>query len=622
MDDKKPEPSVLEHSATVERQDSLAAVRADIDQMRAQLIEQEHRTPYVALNAYRYFGKKSAKGDAAMKALFWRVFAPYTAAMVFAGGGGIIAGVTAYIAYQQVQRLSQQNELIELQAQLAAIARQADLEQQSAARAYDEITRILDQNASAGAIVDALDRLPEAMVMPVTIVDPSWSPTTSADGRARFRTIPDTKTVYPNLVPLAQRLLTFAKSDRPAKDTYWSDQEIGSVSTGIALALHRVGFGNAVRIPKDGCVWHCIFNEKGLPQNDADEKVHAFRGSRISKSVLAERAGSDRYAQVRVVEGNSTADLRHLRHEQLVGVQLPMLALSKVKLCNVNMSGANLQKAVLRQGCFRGSVLYGAELQGAILNDARLDGAHLSNAQLQGAFLSAYLRGANLVDAQLQGADLMNAHLQGANLRKAQLQGASLSSADLRGADFTSAGLSGATLEFVIDPTTGVPHRELPAFLRYHFGSRAQSPLAISLDVPPAILHEAKFYSIVIVQSPKRPDEVEQWAWWPTHEGAVADLRQRLGDRAEEMIATLVERQTTFTCALVDGVILDLDSLISLYSANATVPPLDQAFATANTNVAAVAERTMNPYRFPSWGDLLALAQHQASERANPKPSE
>ncbi|MBX3360306.1 MAG: hypothetical protein KF912_10465 [Phycisphaeraceae bacterium] len=99
-------------------------------------------------------------------------------------------------------------------------------------------------------------------------------------------------------------------------------------------------------------------------------------------------------------------------------------------------------------------------------------------------------------------------------------------------------------------------------------------------------------------------------------------MRQRLGDRAEEVIATLVVRHTTFTCALIDGVLLDLDSLIGLYSANATVPPLDQAFAKANTNLAAVAERATTPYRFPSWGELLALAQHQASERASPKPSE
>lgn len=620
MDDKNPQPPVLEYRATVEGQDSLAAVRADIDQMRAQLIEQEHRTPYVALNAYRYFGKKSAKGDAAMKALFWRVFAPYTAAMVFAGGGGIIAGVTAYIAYQQVQRLTQQNALIEvqgrlateqnqlvlLQARLATIARQADLEQLSAARAYDEITGILDQNASSGAIMYALDRLPEAMVMPVTIVDPAWSPNHEADELNRDGMTPRTKTVYPNLVPLAQRLLTFAKSDRPANGIRWSNDEVGLVSTGIVHALHRLGFGNAEEIPTAWCVWDCIFDFEGTPRDDADEELNHLRDSRTGVHILAARVGR---------EGQDGPDIRHARAEQLEGVRLP----------GAFLVGAQLQGAFLAGAQLRGTDLSLAHLQGAFLIGAQLQGAELFSAQLQGALLNgAQLQGAELVKAQLQGAFLGGAQLQGADLSMAQLQGADLDRAQLQGADLSMATLSAQKLRFVLDRSRNVALFD---------ENQHEGWPVITIDIPAAMLPEVTFGAVVILDGRSRygfgqvgsltklqlPDEVEAGTWWRTLDAAEADLRQRLGDRADGFISALEERRTTFTDALLDGVLIGQGTLDGFLDDWVT-PPVNEAFAAANTDLAAIAERTSNPYRFPSWEELLALAKQQASERVNDEP--
>jgi hypothetical protein len=97
-------------------------LKGQIDEIETRLIEQEHRTVHVAFNAYKYFGKDVTpeKRKAAMKALFWRVFAPYTMAAIVAGGGTFIAGLSAYFLYQQNQKLEAQTELLKRQTEIAA----------------------------------------------------------------------------------------------------------------------------------------------------------------------------------------------------------------------------------------------------------------------------------------------------------------------------------------------------------------------------------------------------------------------------------------------------------------------------------------------------------------------
>jgi TIR domain/Pentapeptide repeats (8 copies) len=97
----------------------------------------------------------------------------------------------------------------------------------------------------------------------------------------------------------------------------------------------------------------------------------------------------------------------------------------------VDLSGADLRRAILS------SVnLSGADLRRANLSSANLSGANLSNANLSNA---------NLSNADLS-ADLSNANLSNANLSDANLRRAILSSADLSGANLSGAMLGGTVL--------------------------------------------------------------------------------------------------------------------------------------------------------------------------------
>jgi hypothetical protein len=97
----------------------------------------------------------------------------------------------------------------------------------------------------------------------------------------------------------------------------------------------------------------------------------------------------------------------------------------------INLYGAYLVHAYLRD----------ADLTRARLRDAKLIGAILDGADLTGADLShANLDGADLTGADLRDTDLTGAQLDGAKLTGAQLDGAKLTGADLHGAILTEAG--------------------------------------------------------------------------------------------------------------------------------------------------------------------------------------
>ncbi len=93
-----------------------------------------------------------------------------------------------------------------------------------------------------------------------------------------------------------------------------------------------------------------------------------------------------------------------------------------------NLSGVDLQDALLKEadftGCrFRNAVLIGADLQGANLTSCDFQGADLSRADLRGAILRETL----LRDASLSGADLSDTH----GLLGGQLGGTNLAAAKL-----------------------------------------------------------------------------------------------------------------------------------------------------------------------------------------------
>jgi hypothetical protein len=110
---------------------------------------------------------------------------------------------------------------------------------------------------------------------------------------------------------------------------------------------------------------------------------------------------------------------------------------------DVDLSGANLREANLREADLRGANLREADLGEADLRWANLSGADLTGADLSGADLTgADLRGANLVETNLREAILRGANLVKTNLREANLSGAWLEASTLLGTDLTGANLT------------------------------------------------------------------------------------------------------------------------------------------------------------------------------------
>jgi len=143
----------------------------------------------------------------------------------------------------------------------------------------------------------------------------------------------------------------------------------------------------------------------------------------------------------------SDADLYYSEHSSLDLSPLTALRnLTFLDLSGIYLVGVDLnplrQLGSLRQLNLSGADLSGANLRDFNLSSTDLEGACLVNANLRRADLSF----AELNNADLCGADLSNANLHGASLENADLRDATLSCADLNSADLTGADLSGADL--------------------------------------------------------------------------------------------------------------------------------------------------------------------------------
>lgn len=566
---------------------------------------------------------------------YWRLFLAIGSLI-----GAAVLVSQFIVLTEQTQRLTDQNQLIQLEVQLAAITRQADLEQQQAARAYDEITRILDENTSAGAIVNALERLPEAMVMPVTVVDSRWSPT---PGDAAI----GTQTVYPNLRPLAARLLSFAKIERPAQEATWDSNEIGSVSTAICHTLHRLGFGNQPQALEGACVWHAIYDSDGVLQIDANERLNRLRGTGRAVQLLISQPRLGRY-DLNSFEFAESVDLRHIREWQLHGAQFQRASLSRANmqrldlhdtdfesaylddvnlqsailtwanLQNATLSGANLQFAQMMHSSLRSAELDYARLQNADLYSSRMIDANLTGARLYEASLKdVRLQVATLIGAELQGADLTDADLRGADLSGAELQGANLVGAKIQSTNFTKAHLAAERIAVILSVNT----REWWRSDEHIDRAIQQGVPVVEVDVPAASLDNASFGTGVFrarkALEPYRRHVREHPTaemWWEDRAEAEEYLREELGEDADIAISELVERPTEFGGSLLDGVLI-AKSTFEYLSPIATSPTANEAFANANTSLFEIRERTSKPYRFPFWGQLLKLAQDQTAKR-------
>jgi uncharacterized protein YjbI with pentapeptide repeats len=165
-----------------------------------------------------------------------------------------------------------------------------------------------------------------------------------------------------------------------------------------------------------------------------------------------------------VAETNDRLVQKHYRAWQVIASATGLTgdggrkdALQDLNAEQVNLHGAPLSSAFLRNVNLVGAKLANAHMSHADLVDAKLGGAHLEDAELQSALLSqadlssasmtrAVLDDANLLYAQLTNSDLTGAHLVRATLASANLSGAVLKAADLSEAILASAKLVGADL--------------------------------------------------------------------------------------------------------------------------------------------------------------------------------
>ncbi len=111
-----------------------------------------------------------------------------------------------------------------------------------------------------------------------------------------------------------------------------------------------------------------------------------------------------------------------------------ILALENLKIFGSQLTGLNLENAVLPHLDLSGTDLLQANLQNATLIEANLSNSQLIYANLQKAFLEkANFQGADLKLANLKDAQLYQANLSGANLYRANFNGTNLSGANLQG---------------------------------------------------------------------------------------------------------------------------------------------------------------------------------------------
>lgn len=108
-----------------------------------------------------------------------------------------------------------------------------------------------------------------------------------------------------------------------------------------------------------------------------------------------------------------------------------------VDLTGVNLEGALMMGALLTISKLTNANLAGAQLEGAEISMAKIDDADLSGADL---------RYATLAQSRLPGSKLERTDLRWSNLRQTELEGLDLRTAALEGADFTETRLAGADL--------------------------------------------------------------------------------------------------------------------------------------------------------------------------------
>ncbi len=141
-----------------------------------------------------------------------------------------------------------------------------------------------------------------------------------------------------------------------------------------------------------------------------------------------------------------------LNHAKFTGACLQQADLHSANLNSAFLEQANLCRTKLSKVDLRSANLQEADFSWATAADADFSGAHLHRAKLNQINLersklnNSELVGAELMEANLQRASLIGTNLTGANLREAHLEEANLRDAILVGSNLTEADLSAAYL--------------------------------------------------------------------------------------------------------------------------------------------------------------------------------
>ncbi len=355
----------------------------------------------------------------------------FAAALAMAGSVAIIS--TFAVQYLQVDRLTEQNKLIRMQAELAEIDQRYTYEMDQAQGDYREIVEILsDSKASSQSQAYAINKIPTVMRMSVTRSD-GIDQSASEDGEEEYKI--KLKTEYPNVTRLRDRLKTYLLDDRelslleqsgllrkyggrdeiPHAEAMRATVSLNVVSQALASTLHQLG-------PTDG---------------ESASEVN---------SLWNRKSGSDLpLCELRQVADNSLGqEAIDLRHIELTGAQLPGVDLSSSNMQRERVLHGNLKGALFVRSDLREANFDGTDLRGAIMVAARMSGASFSNVKLQGAFMpDAVMQNVMLGGADLRGANLNDSSIQGSSLDGSDLKGAILDNVDMRGASFRGVDLQG-----------------------------------------------------------------------------------------------------------------------------------------------------------------------------------
>lgn len=267
---------------------------------------------------------------------------------------------------------------------------------------------------------------------------------------------------------------------------------------------------------------------KGPPLKDPQPTKH-----RLLLSPAALAASLQKHQ--RYVRRQSGGMRAFLRFANLPGEDLTARLLDEIDLTGANLRGAILRQASAADASFfaadlsfadmtliRGprADLRGAVLSGACLRNALLDGADMRRAVLATAHdefrvvrqggMAASLNGAELSEAEAGRVDFSNSSLKGARLRGANLRGAVFTDAVMTGADLTGAQLVDATFHGAV--MTGIDVAKL--------GLPSESLRGCLLDPGPEALAGRDEMLAMI-------DLAERWAETNGREGRPANLDGR-----------------------------------------------------------------------------------------------